>query len=82
MASFFGPVSYQVEVTSSAVTIRVDVPDRRPPSELSVHVRLPEEQVVESVMVNGQRHMDFDPIKEVVRVAEPTGDLIIQVDLA
>ncbi len=80
MVSFFGLVSYRVEVTSSAVTVQVKVPDRRPPSELRMHVRLPAGQTAKSVTVNGQPHLDFDPVEEVVQVVAPSGDLEIRID--
>ncbi len=80
MASFFGPVTYRVESGPSQVTIQVEVPKRRPPRELVVHLRRPEGQVMKSVKVNGKVHEGFDPTGEVVRVTAPSGDLAIKVD--
>jgi hypothetical protein len=80
MASFFGPVTYRVTSGPGQVTVQVEVPKRRPPQELIVHLRLLEGQVMKSVTVNGSAHKNFDPAGEVVRVTTPSGDLAITVD--
>jgi hypothetical protein len=80
MASFFGPLTYQMESGPGQVTVQVEVPGRRPPRELLVHLRLPEGRVMKSVTINGNAHQDFDPAGEVVRVMAPSGDLTITVD--
>jgi hypothetical protein len=76
MASFFGPVTYRVESSASQVAIRVELDEHRAPSELVVHLRLPEGRVVQEVTVNGRAHADFGA--ETVRVASPGGALEIE----
>jgi hypothetical protein len=82
MASFFGPLTYQVQSGRSDVTVEVEVPDRRPPEQLVVHLRRPGGQRMKAVTVNGEAHVDFDPDAEVVRIPMPSGTLVIRVDYA
>ena len=78
MASFFGPVTYRVEGGDSEVRVRVEMPSRRPPQELVVHVRRPGREPMRVVTVNGQPHTDFDPAAEAIRVRVPSGALEIR----
>ncbi len=80
MATFFGPLSYQVEAGATTVDVRVEVPMRQPPRALVVHLRRPTCQPMESVRVNGQPHADFDPQAETVRIAAPAGRLALHVE--
>lgn len=80
MATFFGPLSYRVQGSESAVDVQVEVPSRRPPRELYVHLRRPEGQMLRAVTLNGKPHTDFDPAQEVVRVIAPTGGLAIRAE--
>jgi hypothetical protein len=78
MASFFGPVTYRVESDESKVRVRVEVPSRRPPQELVVHVRRPGREPMTAIRVNGQPHKDLEPVAETIRVHAPSGVLEIQ----
>lgn len=79
MASFFGEVTYQVQASSSGVTIHVNLDEGRLPRELVIHVRLPGQQAVKAVQANG-KPVSFDSLQEVVRLTAPTGKLTIQVE--
>jgi len=79
MASFFGPLTYRVRSSPAEVTVEVQVPTRPPPRELVVHLRRPGRPALRAVTVNGRPHADFDPLNETVRVAAPSGALVIRV---
>jgi hypothetical protein len=79
LATWFGPVTYQVRSGLAEVTVEVVVPDRRPLQALLVHVRRPAGQIVTAVTVNGEAREDFDPTAEVVSVAAPSGTVIVQI---
>jgi hypothetical protein len=80
MATFFGPVSYEMRTDRTGVTIEVNVPEQCPPREILVHVRLPQEQGVKTVFINGSQQPGFDPLQEVLRLPSPTGKMEIRVD--
>jgi hypothetical protein len=78
MATHFGPLTYQVRSDPTSVTAEIHVPGRRPPDALIVHLRRAEGQAVRSVTMNGAPHADWDPQAETVRVAAPSGALVIR----
>ena len=80
MASFFGPVTFRIESELSQVVVHVELSDRRPPQELVLHLRRPDRQPLQGVMVNGTVHTDFDPTSETVHIPMPGTTLEIQVD--
>jgi hypothetical protein len=82
MATFFGPLSYQINAEPGGVTIRLEPPVERPPREILAHVRLPAGQAIQSVLVDGKPHTDFDPQGEVVRLVAPAGPVDIRVEFA
>lgn len=80
LASFFGPLTYRVQSGSAETTVEVEAPDRRPPQMLIAHLRRPENQMIQTVTVNGKTHTDFDAETEIVRIKAPVGKLVIRVD--
>jgi hypothetical protein len=80
MASYCGPVTYRVEAGADSVSVQVQVPHRRPPRELIVHLRRPARQEIRSVTINGHAHADFDPAGETVRVTAAAGALDLRVN--
>ena len=82
MATHFGPLTYQVRSDPASVTAEVQVPGRRPPDALIVHLRRAEGQAMRSVTVNGAPHADWDPQAETVRIAAPSGSLLIRAGYA
>jgi hypothetical protein len=73
MASFFGPVSYRVEASNAEVFVQIELTPGRLPQELMVHLRRPDRRPIQSVIVNGYPHLDFNAATETVRVA-PVGE--------
>jgi hypothetical protein len=78
LASFFGPITYQVQASPTEVTARIKLPERRPLRDLVLHLRRPGHPAIRAVTVNGKTHRDFDPLGETVRVTAPAGVLVIQ----
>jgi hypothetical protein len=64
------------------VEVEVQVPDRRPPEALIVHLRRPEGQRMQAVTVNGAPHADWDPRAETVHIAAPSGAVTIRASTA
>lgn len=79
MASFFGPVSYQVEAGDTEITGQVRLTAGRLPQALHLHLRHPEQRPIQAVTVNGRPHADFDPAAEVVRVRPVEENLLVQI---
>ena len=79
MATRFGLTTYRVQSGPAEVTVEIDVPDRRPPQELLVHLRRPQSQAMRTVTVNGVAHGDFSPTSELVRITAPSGTLAVHV---
>jgi hypothetical protein len=78
MATHFGPLTYHVRSDPTSVTAEVQVPGRRPPDVLIVHLRRAKGQAMRSVTVNGAPHADFGRQAETVRIAAPAGTLVIR----
>ncbi len=79
LASFFGPLTYRVQSGSAETTVEVEAPDRQPPQALIVHLRRPENVMIQTVTVNGKTHTDFNAEAEIVRIMAPVGKLVIRV---
>jgi hypothetical protein len=79
MATWFGPVTYRIEATESAVKAQIEAPSRRAPRELVLHVRRPGRQPMRAATVNGEAAA-FDAAKEEVRIAAPAGTLEVRVE--
>jgi hypothetical protein len=73
--TYFGEVSFSIEGLSSKNEIKatVDLSERKPPKELLVRFRHPDEKPILSVVVNGQVWKDYDEKKEYIRIPDPEG---------
>jgi len=78
MATAFGPLTYRYEAVADEVTVRVAVPERRPPAELMVHLRRLDRRPLRAVTANGRAHGEFDAGQETVCIARPAGDVVIR----
>jgi hypothetical protein len=77
MATFFGPVTYYVESGPAEIRMEITLSDARPPHVLLLHLRRAKQQTLRAVTVNGQRHTDFDPADQVIRISNPERRLSI-----
>ena len=64
-ATWFGPVSYRVEVNDDSIEAHVRPPRRNPPSKLALRLRRADGKPVKSVTVNGGPG-DWDPESKIV----------------
>jgi len=73
----FGPVAYRITSQAARGRILADIepPVRQPPAVISVRLRHPEGRRMRRVTVNGRRHRDFDPVREVVHIVARPGPL-------
>jgi hypothetical protein len=78
MATYFGPVTYQVCSDGDSVTAEIQVPERRPPEMLILHLRHPEKQPIQAVTLNGEPYAEWDPRAQTVRIAAPAGMLAVR----
>jgi len=78
MATHFGPLTYQVRSDQTSVTAEVQIPARRPPEVLIFHLRRPEGRPIHTVTVDGESYAEWDPQAETVRIAAPSGTLVIR----
>jgi hypothetical protein len=80
MASFFGPVTYQVTSTETGVTVQLELTGERPAHELLLHLNCP--KAIQAVHVNGSQHAGFDPQSGVIHLPTTTGKLLVHIDIA
>jgi hypothetical protein len=78
MATHFGALTYQVRADEASVTAEVHVPERRPPETLILYLRCPEGEAIQAVTVDGEPHAEWDPQAETVRIAAPSGTLVVR----
>jgi hypothetical protein len=78
----FGPVSYRI--TSHAqegyIEASIEPPARTIPRALILRLRHPEGRRMRAVTVNGAPHRDFDPAKEIIRLAPGSGPLTVRAE--
>ena len=79
MATYFGPVSYRMEGTRDGVSINVELPSRNRYKTAWLTVRAPEAQPLRSVELDGKSWLDFDPVKERIRLPFKKEPLRIEV---
>ncbi len=79
--SYFGTVAYTItsHVNNGYVRAEIDVPYRKQPKRILLRLRHPESAPMRSVTVNGRPWKRFDPQREIVTIANPTGRLVIEV---
>lgn len=77
MATYFGPVSFEVASHDggSRIMAKIDPPKKMQPEQLLLHLRHPEKAYINSVTINGRDYKDFDG--EVIRL--PAGDGSLEV---
>ena len=78
----FGRVSYKI--TSAAADGHIDAeiqpPTRGMPKRLVIRLRHPDGKPMKAVTVNGKPHQDFDPRKEIVRIAPTKEPVTLRVE--
>jgi len=82
MATFFGPVSYEVRSSAHGYKIEISLDEKRRPGILAVHLRGPPDRVPRTVMLNGERQAEPSWLGGVLVVQSPSQSLAIQVRFA
>jgi len=74
----FGPVSYRIHssVDDGVIEAIIEPPLRRPPAQIVLRLRHPENRPIRSVTVGGRSHADFDVKAECIRL-RPGQDRIV-----
>lgn len=69
----FGPVSYRLtsHAKDGVIEARVEPPTRSVPKAIVLRLRHPDGKTLRAVTVNGKRHTDFDPKREIITL--PSG---------
>ncbi len=69
--TLFGPVGFRIfsHVNSGVIEAVIDPPQRSTPKAIVIRIRHPKGLPMKAVMVNGKTWNDFDPKREIVRIA-------------
>ncbi|MEW5980540.1 MAG: hypothetical protein AB1898_32545 [Acidobacteriota bacterium] len=75
--SLFGPVSLQMTsaLSRGQIAAELEMPSRNRPSQVTLRLRTPGRRPIQSVVINGKKHLRFDPEKETVDLTGMTGHL-------
>jgi len=78
----FGNVSYRIasSVDSGFIDAVIEPPKYRQPSELVIRLKHPEGKAIQSVIVNGMAHKDFDSVKECIAIKPSTDTINIRAE--
>lgn len=71
MATYFGPVSYQIESkvdSEKKINIWLSPPRRNPPEETVIRLRHPREEKIKRVILNEEEYKNYDSIKEEIYI--------------
>ena len=79
LATYFGPLSYQIEGARDQVNATVQLPSRNPYKDAWLVVRAPGAKRLASVEIDGKSWKDFDPVRQWVRLPRKTGEIRLTV---
>ena len=65
-ATYFGPVSFRVDVSENAIHATITPPKRSPPKEVVLRLRRHDRRPMKKVTVDGKPHGVFDPAGETI----------------
>ncbi len=75
----FGTFAYEIvsDVDNGKIDATVEMPSRKVPEAVFLRLRRPKMLPIKSVTVNGKTWSDFDPAKEVVRLHDVQGSVLV-----
>ena len=78
----FGPVGYDIlsHVGQGFIEASIQPPTRNVPKQMVIRIRHPEGKPMKTVTVDGKSHVDFDPAREIVRLAPSTHPIQVRVE--
>jgi hypothetical protein len=79
LATYFGPVSYEITGAPHQVSATVQLPSRNPYKDAWLVTRIPGGGRLASVEIDGQPWKDFDAVREWVRLTRKTGRIKVVV---
>ncbi len=82
MATFFGPVSFEVRSSARGYKIEISLDEKRRPPILAIHLRGPVGRAPRTVTLNGERQAESSWLDGVLAVHSPSQSLIIEVRFA
>ena len=77
----FGRAGYRIDsdIDRGIINAIIDPPTTKPPKQIVLRLRHPDEKPIKSVTLNGQPHPDFDPAAETVTVTPNTKQLTLRI---
>ncbi len=79
LATYFGPVSYEMAGGRDRVEATVQLPSRNPYKDAWLVVRAPRDRHLTSVEIDGKPWKDFDSARQWVRLPHKTGEMKVVV---
>jgi len=79
LATYFGPLSYQIQGARDQVNATVQLPSRSPYKDAWLVVRVPEAKRLASVEIDGKPWKDFDATRQWVHLPRKTGEMKVTV---
>jgi hypothetical protein len=79
LATYFGPVSYEIEGALDRVDATVQLPSRNPYKDAWLVTRVPGAARLASVEIDGKPWTDFDAVRQWVRLPKKTGQIKVTV---
>ncbi|MEN6582237.1 MAG: hypothetical protein ABFD54_07275 [Armatimonadota bacterium] len=79
--SKFGNISYKItsKVSCGYIEAEIHLPAGNTVKELVIRVRHPEEKRMRVVEVNNERHTDFYPSRECIRIKNPSSKMMVKI---
>ena len=79
LATYFGPLSYEIEGGQDQVSARVQLPSRNPYKDAWLVARVPGARPFTSVEIDGRPWKDFDVVREWVHLPRKGGEIKVVV---
>ena len=79
--TYFGTVAYEIvsDVDHGKITATVEMPSRKTTKEVLLRLRHPKVAPIKSVTINGRKSNAFDATRELVRLGNVSGKVVVTV---
>lgn len=76
----WGPIAYEItsHVNAGYIEARIVPPTRQMPEEIILRLRHPDGKAIRSVEVDGKKHTNFDPARDIVRLTGPFSPMTVK----
>jgi hypothetical protein len=82
IATYFGPVSYQIHAQTNALKATVELPTQSACKDAWLYLRVPGNKHIRSVTIDNKPWNDFDANRERIRLPSRKGTISISVELS